>query len=628
MNRLPAEFLQAAADLSGHDPGELDEQQALYILQEYGREPQGDLYRQLTSAAAGVLFSDPGKMQEWREATAEWDGDLPDCLAFALQRELSPLIRQQARKLYDDLPQDDPKREELKKILIVPALSPEGKKALEKTLSLSRELADLLEPTMEGVRKVNEALQMPIAAAEAVQNIAAAADGLLEAISAAAAPARFMSQMFAEWEKLRELTAEYAERNPAALLIDEITGDLAPYIYEELQKPEYGGKTLQQILDETETDENGQISETSELMQLVQAARAAAGEATPVKEEPAEAAAGEEKQPPKAPEHTDLTEMNFTTDRLPYIFFGGTLPAPAKEDVPGQLSFTPIKEQYSGEGHTENFIYWHYFIDEATFERLGLSKVYDYEDYFILCVLFTERVLGNSVISPTALYKDVYGKEPGHNDIELFRKRLQKLDATRIYINNHDLMATWKGADPNATYTEGLYHLINIDFTVEKYLFNGKVAKEIIRIGEVPALLQIGADLNRMTKIPKSAFYVTDYKTGNRVRSTPRYWHALIYLTRRVAQMKNGSGETKILYDTLYSELHAKKPREKQLTRDVVYKILEHWRRIGWIKAYKEETTKSTGKTGVKIILPGPALTAKKRKQIAQKSKAKAEKTE
>ena len=602
-------FIKAAANLSGRDPGQLDEREALHILQECNREPMGDLYRQLTDAAAAELFSDPTRAAEWDELAEKWDGEMPDLLALTLQRDLSPAIREKARRMLDDLPQDDPQRDELEKIVNEPILPPEFQEAVERMNRITNNIAEKIQPIVANIKGISEA----ILAAQ-------------EAIRAAMEPIDF-GKLYTQYGVMLDGLTELLESNPKFALFDEMQGDLAPYIEEELKKPQYNGKTIEELIDEAEETDDGLFTEDSLLMQAVNAARAAAGEfIAAVEEEPA---TGGEIQ--KAPIHQSIAEMDFSTDHLPYIFFGGSLPTPAKQDVPGQLSFTPIKEKYSSDGHPESFVYWHYFFDEATFEKFGLSKVYDYEDYFILCVLFTERVLGNTVISPTALYRDVYGKDPGDDDLERFRKRLQKLDATRIYINNHDLMETWKGVDPNATYTEGLYHLINIDFTIERYLFNGKVAREAIHIGEVPALLQIGADLNRMTKIPKSAFYVTEYKGDkavHRVRSTPRYWHALIYLTRRVAQMKNGSRETKILYDTLYSELHAKKPRERQLTRDVVFKILEHWKRIGWIKSYKEETTKTTGKTGIKIILPGKSITTKKRKQIAKKKATKAEKKE
>ena len=124
-NQLPADiFIKAAADLSGRDPGQLDAREALHILQEYGRQPAGnvyrldsneqepasDLYRQLTDDAANELFSDPQHAAEWADVVKEWDGETPDLLALTLQHDLSPLIREKARKMYDDLPQDDPQR--------------------------------------------------------------------------------------------------------------------------------------------------------------------------------------------------------------------------------------------------------------------------------------------------------------------------------------------------------------------------------------------------------------------------------------------------------------------------------------------------------------------------------------
>lgn len=625
-NQLPAEelLIKAAADLSGHDPGELDAREALHILQEYGREPMGDLYRQLTDAAAAEHFDDPTHSAEWEELAGEFEGDYPDLVALTLQRDLSPAIKEKARAMYDDLPQDDPQRDELEKIINEPVLSPETREVMESMNRITNNIAaKIMQPFAVDIKGIQDAIAPILETTRGISEIIAATQ---EAIRAAMAPMDF-SKLYTQYGAMLDGLTELMESNPKFALFDEMQGDLAPYIEEELKKPQYSGKTIEELIDEAEETDDGLFTEDSLLMQAVNAARAAAGEfIAAVEEEPA---TGGEIQ--KAPIHQSIAEMDFSTDHLPYIFFGGSLPTPAKQDVPGQLSFTPIKEKYSSDGHPESFVYWHYFFDEATFEKFGLSKVYDYEDYFILCVLFTERVLGNTVISPTALYRDVYGKEPGDDDLERFRKRLQKLDATRIYINNHDLMQTWKGVDPDATYTEGLYHLINIDFTIERYLFNGKVAKETIHIGEVPALLQIGADLNRMTKIPKSAFYISEYKgdkATHRVRSTPRYWHALIYLTRRVAQMKNGSGQTKILYDTLYNELHAKKPREKQLTRDVVFKILEHWKRIGWIKSYKEEPGRTPDKAGIRIALPGNTITTKKRKQIAKKKATKAEKKE
>ena len=264
-NQLPADiFIKAAADLSGRDPGQLDAREALHILQEYGRQPAGnvyrldsneqepasDLYRQLTDDAANELFSDPQHAAEWADVVKEWDGETPDLLALTLQRDLSPIIRAKARKMYDDLPQDDPQRQELENIMITPALSPE----MQETLN---SVAEALRPMFEGMT----------AAAQAVARFSELIQGAL--------PTMDFGKVFGEYTKARELIDRIKENHPIFALYDEMQGDLAPYIEEELKNPQYGGKKIEELIDEAEESDDGLFSENSLLMQAVKAARAA-----------------------------------------------------------------------------------------------------------------------------------------------------------------------------------------------------------------------------------------------------------------------------------------------------------------------------------------------------------------
>lgn len=256
-------FIQAAADLSGRDPGQLDEREALHILQEYDREPQGDLYRQLTDDAAGELFSDPQHVAEWDDAAAEWDGEFSDTVALAVQRDLSPIIKEKGRRMYDDLPPGDPKRDELEKILIVPALSPEMRETLEKINALQNGIAERMQETIAP-------------ALRGIQETAAAIQG---AIEAAARPGQIVQKIFAQYAETQEAIANLIKKNPAFLLYSEITGDLAPYIEEELKKPQYDGKDIAELWEEAQESDGGLFSEESRLMQAVNAARAAKAQA-------------------------------------------------------------------------------------------------------------------------------------------------------------------------------------------------------------------------------------------------------------------------------------------------------------------------------------------------------------
>ena len=274
MNKLPAEdlFIKAAADLSGSDPGGLDAREALHILQEYGREPMGDLYRQLTDAAAAELFSDPNYTAEWEEIAAEWDGDYPDTIAFTVQRDLSPAIKEKARAMYDDLPQDDPQRDELGKILKEPALSPEIQEAVESVNRVTNNIAKkILQPFAVDVKGIQDTIAPVLATARGVSEAILATQ---EAIRAAMAPIDF-GELFLQYGAALETLSKIKESSPLFVLFDEMQGDLAPYIEEELKNPQYGGKTIEELIDEAEETDDGLFSEESLLMQAVNAARAA-----------------------------------------------------------------------------------------------------------------------------------------------------------------------------------------------------------------------------------------------------------------------------------------------------------------------------------------------------------------
>ena len=273
-------FIQAAADLSGRDPGQLDEREALHILQEYDREPQGDLYRQLTDDAADELFSDPQHVKEWDEAAAEWDGEFSDTVALAVQRDLSPIIKEKGRRMYDDLPPGDPKRDELGAMLIEPALSPEIKEMLDNVFAVQNSVADTIRPILTNVRGAHDAIHTAMGPTlEAMGESAKAVQAVLQA---AATPGLVLSELFPTFEGVRESISNFLENNPAFVLYDEINGDLLPYITEELKKPQYDGKDIAELWEEAQESDGGLFSEESRLMQAVKAARAAKGQAATI----------------------------------------------------------------------------------------------------------------------------------------------------------------------------------------------------------------------------------------------------------------------------------------------------------------------------------------------------------
>ena len=264
-------FIKAAADLSGRDQAQIDEREALHILQEYGREPQGDLYRELTDAAAGEYFSKPQNVEEWADIAAEWDGEFPDTVAYTVQRELSPIIRRNGRKLYDDLPQDDPRRAELENIAELPELSPHMKAVTEYLYKMGKSIEESTRPIFENIKGTQDAIAHALATTEAVaERMRAAQESVLEVMKTVN-----FGDLYTKYGVMLDNLAELMGSDPRFLLFDEMQGVLAPFLEDELKKPQYGGKTIVELIDEAETDENGEFLETSMLMQAVNAAREA-----------------------------------------------------------------------------------------------------------------------------------------------------------------------------------------------------------------------------------------------------------------------------------------------------------------------------------------------------------------
>ena len=300
---------------------------------------------------------------------------------------------------------------------------------------------------------------------------------------------------------------------------------------------------------------------------------------------------------------------------------------PKRGEIPGQLSFFPVS--YEKEGKEEITLYYALDYDGDMLKKLGLPEETTAEDFFILSFIRNAAVTGNTELSANKLYKDFAGREPNAEDRTRFVNRLMKMAGTMVDIDDREVMEAW-GQD---TYNQYYGQLAPLEFINERFVVNGGIANCRIKITNTPRVLQTGQKIGQYITIPKSLLYVKKYpqgkdKNGNRkkpraVKRTPRFYELLMILLKEIAMIKNGKRINKILYSTLYKELditekdyHARKD-----IIDMLYVMLEHFRREQWITGYKEETTKSTGEVGVKIEWrntgKGPAPIEKKGRRKA-----------
>lgn len=381
----------------------------------------------------------------------------------------------------------------------------------------------------------------------------------------------------------------------------EITGDLLPYIEKELQKPEYNGATLQSLLNEYEIKDLAHLPEDSTLLKVIEAARAAKAEA--------------DNYLPKV-KYNKALDLELNLDKLNTTLYDFRTPKPSK-NVAGQMSFLPVK--YERDNAPEVTLFFSYSFDNELMQRLHLDESIDDEDYFYLSLIADNYIKGNDLISVTKLYRDLNDTEPNSTQLSKLIDRLYKLISTTIYINDKEVLEAWN-KPVKETYNEIVGPLAPMIMHATRYTVNGRAVDGNIKITGFPIVFQTGRMIDQRTTVPKRLLAVKK-ADGRNVRRTPRHFRALHYLIHEIARIKNGKRVNKLLYDTFLQEMGEKTPRGKQLAIEALFTILDHFTRENWIKGYKEETTKSTGKTGIMILFDNDKKSLPDKKKRKKKAK-------
>lgn len=319
------------------------------------------------------------------------------------------------------------------------------------------------------------------------------------------------------------------------------------------------------------------------------------------------------KQSLPAVTYSNKPGIELTTDKLMTVFFGANAPAAPKGQIPGQMTFIPVK--YEKTGAPEITLYYTYTFDNDLFTRLKLEKKTDDEDYFILSFIASYWRMGDRNVSVYKMYKDLTGDNPNNKQLTALTNRLIKIAGINVYINDKEVRKAWNIEDEKKTYREVLTPLAPIRVGAERFVARGQVVEAGIEILAEPDIMKLGHEMGQYTTIPKNLLHVKK-KDGRRLSRTPRFYRVLHFLIRRIAAMKSGSLSAKILYDTFYSETGETTARGRQLARDCMYTILDHFKECDkWITGYREETTPTTGKVGVRIFCSATP------KKIASKKK-------
>ena len=576
-------FIQSAAALSGTDPETLDELEAICILMEYESEARGDLYRRLVREAADSYFDDPENVSEWTEAAAVWTPKAPDLVALALRRELMPLVRELAADLREKL---DESPEELDQIT---------RTATAETLSetAAREVLHELVDDLSVI--IDAGLYNPGAAViETITRVLNSQEGVIKAVQNMSKTAANILQNLGALYDMADAIERIADKMPLSSLYRWATSEeLAPYLAAELAKPQYEGKTFEELWKETETDDDGLFPNDSLIMQAVFAADAARFEAEPeaIREatdwKPAEVIRYKNRKAPNLSLSVGKGALRVFDKRE----WDRARALAARNEIPGQMSLFTIPVSYEKKGADEITLFCGMTSDSF------LSALTP-EDFFALSFIDDSFVNGNTKITLHKFFREYYGGKPSEKQLDDLYKKLEALASTTLKINDKQVREAWADKDEKRTksakYREIVQAAAPIKLGAEKYVVSGQVSDATMVIYDRPAVLQADRVAKQITTVPKTLLQVKK-DNGRFVSRTPRFYRVLFYLIRRIALIKSGTNPNTLILDNFYLELGEETARGRALAYSVMMDIIHHFERENWITSHKTTTSKTTG---------------------------------
>lgn len=358
-----------------------------------------------------------------------------------------------------------------------------------------------------------------------------------------------------KWQEMRQKLEEVLE------LADE-TEELSPYLEEELKKPEYEGKTIDELLHVAERDEDSTPIEESLYVRALAAARAARDAA---------------KQRPERVTIKRADKVDYPLDKLNSYIWGLL-----EKDTRGQIAFNMAGDKDKRKG-LELPTYYAIKFDDLT-DDVKITKrllPFDKLAYIATGALYNA---GNSIITPSQIYYAMgYTGRPGTKDLEKINTSLTKMRAAEIYIDNEQEAAKYK------------YDLFQYDgslLPMERItgIINGQVTDAAIHVFREPPLLTFARQRKQITTINVKLLQAPISKTDANLQIQD-------YLIERISEAKNKKGKThscNIKFETLYNRTNITERKQQQRTPDKVRKYLSHFKEEGYITNFKMQKDKVT----------------------------------
>lgn len=291
-------------------------------------------------------------------------------------------------------------------------------------------------------------------------------------------------------------------------------------------------------------------------------------------------------------QYKKTTDFMMSTDYLTRIFFS---PDSFPPDETHQLSYA-IKRSKKNKEITTIPVFYSYTFDESIMKDNGLEKNFDAFDLFVITVLDNLYAAGNNTVSVTKIYHEMGGKgNPGSKHLEPIYNTLAKAQATIITIDDNEVQKAWG----KPTHKQYRGPVMQISIIAEKYKASGKISDIQVKIYDYSPFMRIAKPLGHIEGWSKK---ILQLYSG---RKTKRYHSVLQYLMSEIAWMRKPNSKRKkmITYRDLYKKTGANTAREQQLTKDMMYRILDDvFIKAGYVISHCD-TKKGDPAPGVKLTV-------------------------
>lgn len=331
---------------------------------------------------------------------------------------------------------------------------------------------------------------------------------------------------------------------------------LRPYLEEELKKPEYGGRTIDDIMSFSSED----IAENNLIDDLLEKAVIAAK------------AAMLADRLPVVSSNSHIADLDYPLDKINANIWRLLKDA----DKTGQLTFAVEKR---GSKKTADIIYSLNF--EALEEQTGVTitkklTAFDKRVYIAAGALFNK---GYDVVTPAQIYIAMGNTgRPNANDIKKINDSLTKMQAAHIYLNNESEHQLYKKID-RFIYDASLLPMERISAVV-----NGQTVDSAIHFFREPPLISFARERKQITTVSRHLLESPLSKTDANLLIDD-------YLIERIAHIKNSKGKSsnKLLYETIYDKCQITTKMQRSRAKEKISKYLDHYKECKYIKDYKEE---------------------------------------